>query len=126
MDTKICNICKKELTVENFYVGTQRGKKDQIWKYFDSFCKTCRCKYQTERRKKIKRQAVEYLGGKCQRCGYKTERMIAYDFHHKDPTKKDFSIGQQAKSFESIKSELDKCELLCVLCHRFEHEDEAV
>lgn len=123
METKTCTQCNQELPTERFYVGTQRGSKGQVWRYFDSFCKTCRCRYQTERRQKIKRQAVEYLGGKCQRCGLKTDRVVAYDFHHKDPNEKDFMISKQAKSFKSIKGELDKCELLCAICHRFEHED---
>jgi hypothetical protein len=49
--------------------------------------------------------------------------VVAYDFHHKDPNEKDFMISKQAKSFEAIKAELDKCELLCAVCHRFEHDD---
>ena len=123
MKNKTCTQCKLSLSTESFYIGTQRGTKNQIWKYFDSFCKNCRGKYSAERRRQIKKQAVDYLGGKCQRCGLKTDKVVAYDFHHKDPSKKDFAISKQSKSFEAIKNELDKCELLCAICHRFEHEN---
>lgn len=45
-----------------------------------------------------------------------------YDFHHLDPNQKDFSIGKQSKSFAVIRSELDKCVLLCSNCHRKRHK----
>lgn len=84
------------------------------------------CKCQTEavkrRRTKLKALAVEYKGGSCERCGY--NRCIqALDFHHRDPTQKDFGIAEagETRSFEKIKIELDKCLLLCSNCHREEH-----
>lgn len=126
MTTKVCIQCKQELHTDQFYVATQRSEKDpnQVWKYFDSYCKKCRCEYATNRRRKIKIEAVAYLGGECRDCGLRTDRVVVYDFHHKDPTQKDFSIGKQAKSFLSIKEELDKCELLCAICHRIRHDEE--
>jgi len=41
----------------------------------------------------------------------------AFDFHHRDPTAKSFNISNK-KTWEIIKEELDKCDLLCCLCHR--------
>lgn len=66
---------------------------------------------------------VEYLGGRCQHCGLEDDCVNIYDFHHTNPVKKDFEIsgGKVRSSFESIKKELDKCELLCSNCHRKEH-----
>ena len=84
-----------------------------------------RIKSVSDRRKKIKVMAIEYLGGKCERCGY-NDCVAAFDFHHKDPSKKDFSIssGGRTRSWEKIKKELDKCELLCANCHREHHYNE--
>lgn len=123
--TKTCKQCNEEKSVEKFYAQQQRNKDGtKVWKYRDSMCKQCRLAYGNARRRAIKQQAVEYLGGKCQRCGLVDDPCV-YDFHHLDPTEKDFSIGKNALKFESIKKELDKCILLCSNCHRKEHKSQA-
>ena len=68
---------------------------------------------------KLKEQAIAYLGGKCERCGY-NRCNAALDFHHKDPSQKDFGIAAKGhtRSWDAIKKELDKCELVCSNCHR--------
>lgn len=66
--------------------------------------------------------AIEYKGGKCKLCGY--DRCIeALEFHHIDPSKKDFSISSRghARSWKRVKEELDKCIMLCANCHREIH-----
>jgi 5-methylcytosine-specific restriction endonuclease McrA len=71
------------------------------------------------RREKVRRMAVEYKGGRCQVCGY--DRCIeALEFHHLNPTQKDFGISQKGytRSWEKVKEEVDKCILLCANCHR--------
>ena len=69
----------------------------------------------------IKIKAIDYLGGKCVNCGYKN-CIAALDLHHKGDEKKEFTIsGGNLKSFEKLKSELDKCILLCSNCHREHH-----
>lgn len=74
------------------------------------------------RRFQIKLSAVEYKGGKCELCGY-NRSMRAFDFHHKNPQEKDFSISDQMHlPWELIKQELDKCMLLCSNCHREVHD----
>ena len=65
--------------------------------------------------------AIEYKGGKCVGCGY-NKSIWALDFHHLDPSKKDFSMGGGYKPFERIKEELDKCILVCKNCHAEIHE----
>ncbi len=66
----------------------------------------------------VKRRCVEYSGGKCERCGY-DKCMASLDFHHIDPTQKEFSICQANRhtNWEKIQKELDKCMLLCKNCH---------
>lgn len=75
-----------------------------------------------QRRRSLKRIAVMYKGGKCNECGY-SKSLKALDFHHIEPSHKDFVISSRKDStFDAIKSELDKCILLCSNCHREEHE----
>lgn len=72
-------------------------------------------------RKRTKRNAVKVMGGKCSLCGLEDECYEIYDFHHIDPTLKDFTISNMlanGKSWESICNELRKCVLLCGHCHR--------
>lgn len=74
-------------------------------------------------RQKIKEQAVKYLGGGCQRCGY-NKCIRALEFHHTDPTQKDYGISNYGVlSWEKVKIELDKCILVCANCHREIHEE---
>ena len=88
-----------------------------------SYCKVCSNNLRKEKFKKVKEMAVEYKGGCCEKCGY-SKYLGALEFHHKDPTQKDFSISANRKTiFDSIKPELDKCMLLCANCHRETHGD---
>jgi len=77
----------------------------------------------SERRKKLRKQAVDYGGGKCKLCGYK-KCQRALSFHHLDPTKKDFGLSARGltRSWDKIKIELDKCILVCANCHMKIHE----
>ena len=72
-----------------------------------------------KRRKKIKALAIEYKGGKCQVCGY-NRYQGALELHHVNKDEKSFGIGDKGytRSWEKVKSELDKCVLLCANCHR--------
>jgi hypothetical protein len=46
------------------------------------------------RREKVRLMAVSYKGGRCQVCDY--DRCIeALEFHHLDPTQKDFGISHK-------------------------------
>ena len=70
----------------------------------------------------MKAMAVEYKGGKCEKCGY--DKCIgALEFHHLDPSQKDFGIGgkRQTAAWGTIKQEVDKCILVCANCHREIH-----
>lgn len=85
-------------------------------------CAACQVEAVSKRRRALKALAVHYLGGKCEDCGY-NKSIAAMEFHHRDPSQKDFSIAGSGvtRSFESMKVELDKCKLLCANCHREEH-----
>ena len=85
-------------------------------------CKRCRSNGVQKRRDNLKILAVEYKGGKCEICGY-NKCIQALDFHHTDPTQKDFAISAKGytRSWDTVKSELDKCKMLCANCHRELH-----
>lgn len=106
---------KHGLTEHKIY---NNGKRKQVIK-----CLKCNVDAVKRRRHKIKRDAVEYMGGKCSRCGY-SKCIRALEFHHVDDNK-EFGIGANGytKSWKKIKEELDKCILVCSNCHK-EIEDE--
>lgn len=103
-----CHTCG-DTNAKNFY----SGRKIQ--------CKSCFNKQCTDNQKTTKAKGVEFLGGKCRRCGY-NKSMSALEFHHKDPTQKDPAY-KLTWSWERLKPELEKCELLCANCHREVHEE---
>lgn len=74
------------------------------------------------RRKQLRDRAVKYKGGKCILCGY-NRCQAALDFHHVDPTQKEFGISMDGitRSWERVLKELDKCVLVCSNCHREIH-----
>jgi hypothetical protein len=78
-----------------------------------------------KRRKKVRLMAIEHLGGRCEICGY-NKCMRALSFHHRDPLKKDFGISAQGmtRSWERVKTEVEKCMLLCANCHMELHDEE--
>ncbi|MBC8436323.1 MAG: hypothetical protein H8D90_00335 [Candidatus Omnitrophica bacterium] len=75
-----------------------------------------------KRRKKVRQMAIEYKGGRCEKCGY-THCIDALEFHHTSSSGKDFSISEKGytRSWSKVKEELDKCMLLCANCHREFH-----
>jgi len=85
-------------------------------------CRKCQSDAVQKRREILKQKAIEYKGGKCICCEY-NKCVSALEFHHIDPSKKDFNLGSKGKtrSWEKIKIELDKCVLLCANCHREVH-----
>jgi hypothetical protein len=83
------------------------------------YCGSCRTKI---RRHRLKSAAVEFLGGKCVRCGW-NKNVVGFEFHHAKE-KKEYELGKMLnKSWDMVKKELVKCELLCSCCHRVEHSD---
>ena len=84
-------------------------------------CKPCDVANTRRLRNEKKRKAVEYLGGKCMKCGGEFPPYV-YDFHHRDPSEKDTSIGTLcSRTWLKVLKELQKCDLLCSNCHRIEH-----
>lgn len=120
--TTVSKICKKlglspKIIKNKSCVVCNRDMGDN--KKNHTKCNTCVTRL---RRLRIKKKSVQYLGGKCQHCGY-DKHLAALDFHHLDPSKKDFTIttSKYSHNWDVIQNELDKCILLCSNCHRIEH-----
>jgi len=110
---KLCRKCNKIKPVEEFSPG-KNGPH--------SFCRVCVRKANRKLNRQFKDLCLEYKGGKCITCGY-NKSPAALEFHHRDPTQKDFAIScyTKRKDFNIIKTELDKCDLLCANCHKELH-----
>ena len=114
---KTCKRCNQSLSISEFYLRRNgRG--------VTPYCKKCTNEQAVERQQTMKRQAVEYKGGRCEICGY--NRYIgALDFHHVNPDEKAFIIAfAKSTTFEKIRPELDKCQLVCANCHRELHAEQ--
>lgn len=147
MAKKVCCTCKKSKEISEF------GKNKRIKDGLHRVCKECRSSYDKEYRvkfpeknknrtknyyqhrkeayRKLKKKCLDYLGGKCVRCGF-NKWLSAIDFHHIDPSVKDYEMGEFIisncsvrtdidKVFKKIKPELDKCVPMCRNCHIYEH-----
>lgn len=72
-------------------------------------------------RTRLKERATYVLGDKCQCCGY-DKCLSALDFHHLNPSEKDFNFNSNAnRSWEATRKEIAKCILVCANCHREIH-----
>jgi len=130
---KICKDCNKLGLCRWSSSFTQTGNPEYSAVCFD--CQRIRYKKYSkknrkkislsskEKRKKLKQSYVDYLGGCCVKCGY-SKSLRALTFHHKKRSTKEFSLSESLDwSWQRIKNELDKCNLVCFNCH-MELEDE--
>ena len=80
--------------------------------------------YEQQKKRGLKRkwEIIQERGGKCEKCGY-DKCVGALEFHHTDPSQKDFGIANKGytRSWEKVRLELDKCILVCANCHREIH-----
>jgi len=77
--------------------------------------------YNRVRKQILKVKAIEYKGGKCEICRG-VFHPSSYDFHHIDPSKKDYQPSASLdRNWEIASLELDKCILICSNCHRELH-----
>ena len=120
LDHKVCYDCKQIKNFSEFHKDVKRKNGR------NGLCKKC-AKSRNPKNKEAKRQAkidmVNFLGGICIRCGYSHPEAI--DFHHINPSKKLFTIGDNI-IFYPLKSqkwidELKKCAPLCKNCHAEYH-----
>lgn len=127
-----CADCKEVLPRTEFHKA--KAKHDGILPY----CKACfatrnsiaydaRKHIIAERRRTLKAECAQLLGGKCQRCGY-NEFVSGLDFHHlsdKESVVADLiTKAATGKERDKLMAEISKCVLLCRNCHNAYHANE--
>lgn len=129
-----CAVCERVLLRTEYH--TSNSTHDGLFPY----CKECTARKNAEayqrnqakiasRRKALKQECVDTLGGKCSRCGY-NEFVSGLDFHHTGV--KEGELAQlitkaatgNGKQHEILMTEVSRCILLCRNCHSAFHAGE--
>lgn len=134
MRTKLCPKCQQVLKIEGNFTLRKSGTPN-------SYCKLCQSSFSKEHYNKYRelhnkrryinqtryrletRTFIQELkqGRPCMDCG-EVHPYWAMDFDHRDPLNKKFSIGEaprRASSRDKLLKEIEKCDLVCALCHRY-------
>lgn len=95
----------------------------QKYRYVGGSLLCRKCKKDNKYLVNDKEKAVHYLGKKCIDCGLENDCFDIYDIHHRDPKTKKYDISKMLKHkpWNTIQTELNKCDLLCAICHRKRH-----
>ncbi len=103
---------------EAVVVCPQHGAVEHVRDARGSYrCRRCRAEAVVRRRRRVKQILVAEAGGRCRLCGY-DRCAAALQFHHLDPTAKEFGLSQRgAHSLKKLRAEVRKCVLLCSNCH---------
>ena len=116
---KICRDCAFE---KNREIKKKKPKREIIIRTKKKIRDNGRSRYRETKKAIIKR-----LGNVCAICGGKF-CWYAYDFHHRDSKEKECKISrffkyslEQLKRKPEFKEELNKCILVCAICHRKIH-----
>ena len=139
METKHCTKCDTTRSVDEFHKNKRRKDGRVSW------CKSCAQEWRDKPENKIrlynnarkhregkatpiperhqgvnegreiKVKLIESLGGACFDCGYTSEYISVFDFHHRDPAKKKFNVGEllwkwQAHISQTLLDEVKKCD----------------
>jgi predicted RNA-binding Zn-ribbon protein involved in translation (DUF1610 family) len=113
---KVCSSCKVELPIGEFY---SNGYQPNGKKKYKSKCKQCQT---VQNKNRVENIIIEVAGSySCNICGY-NKCTNALEFHHIDPSKKEYLISDlKTCSKEILVEELKKCIIVCSNCHREIH-----
>jgi len=120
MQTKKCSSCDEEKPIGEFTLRRNYHNGERVR---HSQCKECVYESGRRRIRAVKLKLVNLKGGKCISCGY-CKNLSAMDFHHRDPSEKEFDWRQlmtMLKQWDRVLEELEKCDLLCNRCHQEIH-----
>ena len=99
----ICGECARASVLKDYYKHKER--------YF---------KNAKIRDRKLDEFIFSFKNNPCKDCGIKYPHYVM-DFDHIESKKKEFGIAEMRRrrmSFEKIKKEIEKCDLVCSNCHR--------
>lgn len=119
---KRCPKCDTVKPLSDFY--KYKNPEYNGSKSYFSYCKSCTVRYDNDRWIQRRIEMINYKGGVCSRCGItlQASHYCIFDFHHRDSLEKEFEASKlKYKSWNIIKSELEKCDLVCSNCHRLIH-----
>ncbi len=127
---KTCSICKQEKQDVEFSI------KNRSTGQLNYSCKECHKKYarehyrnnheyylekQKERRENCDtpRRLFEYLlSHPCVRCGESNPLVLDFDHIERDKKSFNISVARSAYNWNTVLSEIQKCQVLCANCHR--------
>ena len=96
---------------------------NEAWRRWYRVNKERKLEWQARRLRELKAWFVALKATKqCERCGESAPECL--QFHHRDPSSKDFDISvavAQAWSKRRIVAEIEKCDVLCANCHLIHH-----
>ena len=77
---------------------------------------------QRDKQRAVRLKLIDMFGDACKDCRY-TYHPHMYEFHHRLPSEKKFTLGmsQMSKKWEAIIVEASKTDMLCCNCHRARH-----
>ncbi len=125
---KICKKCDDEFEYKFFSKNRRRKDGHQDW------CKACIkirdaaqyekhpekfAKWSKSRRIEVRQKVFEYLlSHPCIECGERN--IIVLEFDHRTQTTKRFDVmsATHGHSWKTIKTEIDKCDVVCANCHK--------
>lgn len=128
--TKDCNVCKETKPLSEYnpnkeckygVVGTCKlCSNARVGQWYKNN-RTRRQEAANIANQKRKRLAVNHFGDKCHDCE-RTYPQYVYQFHHLDPTQKDYNPSASIQNgMTAMWRELAKCVMLCANCHMIRH-----
>ena len=128
---KYCPDCKQDKSLDEFAF---KNKSKGTRQCYCHECRRVRAKVTYKKHKKSTIAAVTKRNKafverfkelkatySCKICG--ESELVCLDFHHLDPSKKDFEISANIhrRGWKVLMQEIDKCVPLCANCHRKVH-----
>ena len=131
--TRQCIDCRTEQKVKNIDLERKRcrdyyakNRKKVLEQRKNSPRNVNGYNYGLDDRPSKKKEAVAYLGGKCQCCGF-NKCLSALQFHHRIPAEKKGDWSRMSSwNIDRREQELDKCDLLCATCHFGYHSGDVI
>jgi transposase len=75
-------------------------------------CKRCRSESVSQWRQRLKRTLIAEAGGACAICGY-SRHPSALQFHHVDPTTKEFALSQEGITRSLVRARSERASAFC-------------